>query len=60
VPGVGGVKLLERRNGDLRLQADREVDPEQVLAAAERSARVVAFSYGPPTLAELFLELVGK
>ena len=34
------------------------VDPELVLAAAEQSAHVVAFSYGPPTLAELFLELV--
>ena len=38
--------------------ASREVDPEQVLAAAKRSARVLEFSYGPPTLAELFLELV--
>ena len=34
--------------------------PEQVLAAAERSAQVVAFSYGPPSLAELFLELVAR
>jgi hypothetical protein len=29
-----------------------------VLAAAERSAQVVAFNYGPPTLSELFIELV--
>ena len=58
LPHVAGVELVERRNGDLRLLAGRDVDPEQVLAEAERTARVVAFSYGPPSLAELFLELV--
>jgi ABC-2 type transport system ATP-binding protein len=58
LPGVAGVELVARRNGDLRLLAARDVDPEQVLAEAERSAQVVAFSYGPPTLAELFRELV--
>ncbi|MGZ4391873.1 MAG: ABC transporter ATP-binding protein [Gaiellaceae bacterium] len=57
---VAGVELVERRNGDLRLLAGRDVDPEQVLEAAERTGRVVAFHYGPPSLAELFLELVGK
>ena len=58
LPDVAGVELVERHNGDLRLLAGRDVDPQRVLAAAERSAQVVAFSYGPPTLAELFLELV--
>ena len=60
LPEIAGVELVERRNGDLRLLAGRDVDPEQVLAAAERSARVVEFSYGPPSLAELFLELVAS
>ncbi|HSP71922.1 MAG TPA: DUF4162 domain-containing protein, partial [Gaiellaceae bacterium] len=60
LPEVAGVELVERRNGDLRLLAGRDVDPERVLAAAERSGRVLAFSYGPPSLAELFLELVGS
>jgi ABC-2 type transport system ATP-binding protein len=58
LPAVGGVELVERRNGDLRLLASQEVDPEQVLMRAEEAGRVIAFSYGPPTLAELFLELV--
>jgi ABC-2 type transport system ATP-binding protein len=58
LPRVPGVELAERCNGRLRLDVGRDVDPELVLAAAEQSARVVAFSYGPPTLAELFLELV--
>ena len=60
LPDVAGVELVERRNGDLRLLARSDVDPEQVLAAAERTARVVEFSYGPPSLAELFLELVAS
>ncbi len=38
LPDVAGVELVERRNGDLRLLAGRDVDPEQVLAAAERTA----------------------
>ena len=41
-----------------RLLADRDVDPEQVLAEVQRVAGVVAFSYGPPSLAELFVELI--
>jgi ABC-2 type transport system ATP-binding protein len=59
-PEVDGVELVERRNGDLRLLVGREVQPEQVLDAAERTARVVEFNYGPPSLDELFLELVAR
>jgi ABC-2 type transport system ATP-binding protein len=57
-PDVAGVELVESRNGELRLLAASDVDPAQVLAAAERAGRVVGFAYGPPSLAELFLELV--
>ena len=60
VPEVAGVELVERRNGDLRLLAGKDVDPERVLVAAERSGQVLEFSYGPPSLAELFLELVER
>jgi ABC-2 type transport system ATP-binding protein len=59
-PEVAGVELVERRNGNLRLSVGRDVHPEQVLAAAERTARVVEFNYGPPSLDELFLELVAR
>ena len=58
MPNVAGVELVERRNGNLRLLADGMSLPERVLADRRRSARVVEFNYGPPTLAELFLELV--
>ena len=60
LPNLPGVELVERRNGTMRLSADRDVDPEAVLVDAERNARVVGFSYGPPSLAQLFLELVGR
>jgi len=59
-PEVAGVELVERRDGAMRLLADRAVDPKQILAQAERTARVVAFAYGPPSLADVFLELVGR
>ncbi|MGZ4319721.1 MAG: ABC transporter ATP-binding protein [Gaiellaceae bacterium] len=58
LPHVSGIELIERRDGGLRLLASSDVDPEQVLADAERAGRVLAFSFGPPSLAELFLELV--
>jgi ABC-2 type transport system ATP-binding protein len=60
LPRVDGVELVERRDGALRLLAGRDVDPAQVLAAAATVGRVVEFSYGPPSLAELFLELVTR
>jgi ABC-2 type transport system ATP-binding protein len=59
-PETGGVDVVERANGDLRLLVDRDVDPQAVLGAAEGAGSVVGFSYGPPSLAELFLELVGR
>jgi ABC-2 type transport system ATP-binding protein len=58
LPDVAGVELVGRRNGSLQLLAPRDADPELVLAAAERTARVVSFSFGPPSLAEMFIELV--
>ena len=58
LPIIAGVELLERRNGAFRMLAERDVDPEQVLAEARRVAGVVAFSYGPPSLADLFVELI--
>jgi ABC-2 type transport system ATP-binding protein len=58
LPHVAGVELVERHDGRLRLAAERAVDPAQVLTEAENAGRVVGFSYGPPSLTQLFLELV--
>jgi ABC-2 type transport system ATP-binding protein len=60
LPDVAGVELLDRRNGSVILSVDRGVEPERVLREAEQHARVVEFAYGPPSLDELFLELVGR
>jgi ABC-2 type transport system ATP-binding protein len=60
LPEIDGVELVDRRNGELRLAVGRDVDPEDVLAAAERAASVVEFRYGPPSLDELFRELVAR
>lgn len=60
LPHTPGVELIERRDGDLRLAASADVDPERVLAEARQTADVVGFSYGPPSLSELFLELVAR
>jgi ABC-type uncharacterized transport system ATPase subunit len=60
LPPTPGIELLDRRNGNLRLAAETDVDPEWVLAAAEQAGHVIAFSYGPPSLAELFRELVTR
>ena len=60
LPHVPGVELLERHDGSLRLAAERDVDPELVLAEAEQTGQVVGFGYGPPSLTELFLELVQR
>ena len=57
-PALADVTLVERHNGMVKLLAGRAVDPGDVLAEAERAGRVVAFTYGPPSLDELFLELV--
>jgi ABC-2 type transport system ATP-binding protein len=58
LPHVADVELSARHNGNIALLASRDVDPQRVLAEAERAGDVVAFSYGPPSLADLFLELV--
>jgi ABC-2 type transport system ATP-binding protein len=58
MPPVEGIEVCERHDGALRLLAPRTVDPKQVLDVAGRAATVSEFSYGPPSLEELFVELV--
>jgi ABC-2 type transport system ATP-binding protein len=60
LPHVAGVELVERRNGELRFTTTGDVDPARVLVDAEHTAQVVEFSYGPPRLSELFMELVSR
>jgi ABC-2 type transport system ATP-binding protein len=59
-PELAGVDVVDRRDGALRLAVPCDVEPRAVLSAAERAGRVVEFGYGPPSLADLFLELVDR
>jgi ABC-2 type transport system ATP-binding protein len=60
LPDVDGVDVVQRHNGNLRLAARRDVDPKLVLDAAEHAGCVAEFNYGPPSLVELFRELVPR
>jgi ABC-2 type transport system ATP-binding protein len=60
LPALAGVEPIPAENGALRFLVRPDVDPAAVLASAERVGRVVSFSYGPPTLAELFREKVTR
>jgi ABC-2 type transport system ATP-binding protein len=60
LPDIPGIEVLHRQNGSLQLSARPDVDPEHVLVAARQIGRVVSFTYGPPTIADLFLELVER
>jgi ABC-2 type transport system ATP-binding protein len=57
-PAIDDAELLERRNGSVRLLAPVGVDADAVLAQAQAAGEVRSFAFGPPTLAELFLEAV--
>jgi ABC-2 type transport system ATP-binding protein len=59
-PDIPGIEAVHRQNDSLQLSVRPDVDPEEVLAAARETGRVVGFSYGPPTIADLFLELVER
>jgi ABC-2 type transport system ATP-binding protein len=59
LPDAPELELLERRDGRLRLLTAGEVEPDAVLAQAQAAGVVRSFSFGPPTLTELFLERVG-
>jgi ABC-2 type transport system ATP-binding protein len=58
LPDAPELELLERRDDRLRLLTGSEVEPDAVLAQARAAGVVRSFSFGPPTLTELFLERV--
>jgi ABC-2 type transport system ATP-binding protein len=60
IPALAGVEPIATGDGMARFLVSPDVDPATVLANAERAGRVVSFSYGPPTLSELFREKVTR
>jgi ABC-2 type transport system ATP-binding protein len=56
--GLPSVELIGETDGKARLIVDQDVDLAALVAAARRTADLVSFAYGPPTLSELFRQVV--
>jgi hypothetical protein len=54
------VTVLERSGGRVKLLVDSAADLDGLLAAARKAGPVLRFSYGPPVLSELFMEVVAR
>ncbi|HZS15552.1 MAG TPA: ATP-binding cassette domain-containing protein [Candidatus Dormibacteraeota bacterium] len=53
-----GVEVLESTDGHVRLRADSRADAGSLLSRVGRETRIVALSFAPPTLSELFRRVV--
>jgi ABC-2 type transport system ATP-binding protein len=56
--GRSGLTVVEQRGDLVRLIVDSDVDLADILAAATSAGPVRRFSYQPPALSELFMEVV--
>jgi ABC-2 type transport system ATP-binding protein len=56
--GLPGTTVIERRNGRVVLEVERDGDEQRVLDAARAAGRVTHFSAVEPTLADLFRQAV--
>jgi ABC-2 type transport system ATP-binding protein len=57
-PVVASGTVTSKQDGQEQVLVDASVDLEQILASARRVGEVTAFSFEPPSLADLFLEAV--
>jgi ABC-2 type transport system ATP-binding protein len=55
-----GLVVLERADGRVKLLVDEGVDLGQLLGDAQRAGQVRRFSYEPPALSELFMEVIDR
>ncbi|HEY7522397.1 MAG TPA: ATP-binding cassette domain-containing protein [Candidatus Limnocylindrales bacterium] len=58
--GRDDLTVLERTDGRAKLLVDETVDLAGLLATAQRAGTVRRFSYEPPTLSELFMEVIDR
>jgi ABC-2 type transport system ATP-binding protein len=58
--GRDGLTVLGRADGRTKLLVDESVDLGGLLEAARRAGTVRRFSYEPPTLSELFMEVIER
>jgi ABC-2 type transport system ATP-binding protein len=57
--GWSSVKVVEQREGEVRLRVQQGTDLAAMITAAQRDTELVAFAYEPPTLSDLFRQAVG-
>ena len=60
VPILPTGTVTSKQDGRLRVLVDSSVDLEAILASARRVGEVTAFSFEPPSLADLFLQAVSE
>jgi ABC-2 type transport system ATP-binding protein len=60
VPVLSGGAVTSKQDGRVRVLVDSSVDLEEILASARRVGEVTAFSFEPPSLADLFLQAVSE
>jgi ABC-2 type transport system ATP-binding protein len=60
VPVLPTGTVTSKQDGRLRVLVDASVDVDAILASARRAGDVTAFSFEPPSLADLFLEAVAE
>ena len=58
--GRADVEVLDRRGNRVRLLVQESTDLAALLAAAQRAGAVRRFSYQPPALSELFMEVIDQ
>jgi ABC-2 type transport system ATP-binding protein len=59
VPDDERIRVVSTDGDTVRMIVDRDVDPEQLVAAAARAGSVRVFRFEPPGLSALFREAVG-
>ena len=57
---VSSVEVVSAGSGEARLRVADDVDLDAIASVARRAGGLVSFSYGPPTLSELFRQAVSR
>lgn len=60
VPVLPSGTITSKQDGRVRVLVDASLDLEEILASARRVGEVTAFSFEPPSLADLFLEAISE
>ena len=60
VPLLPSGTVTSKQDGRVRILVDASIDLEEILASARRAGEVTAFSFEPPSLADLFLDAVSE